>query len=61
MDQKDLIAFGDEHNDTEMLALAGYGYAMKNASSILLPYADSITDFTNNEDGVARQLIQLFL
>jgi len=44
-----------------MLALAGYGYAMKNASSILLPYADSITDFTNNEDGVARQLIQLFL
>ena len=61
MDQKDLIAFGDEHNDTEMLALAGHGYAMKNASSILLPYADSITDFTNNEDGVARQLIQLFL
>jgi len=61
MDQKDLIAFGDEHNDTDMLALAGHGYAMKNASSVLLPYADSITDFTNNEDGVARQLIQLFL
>ena len=33
---------------------------MKNASSVLLPYADSVTDFTNNEDGVARQLIQLF-
>ena len=61
MDQKDLIAFGDEHNDTDMLALAGHGYAMKNASSVLLPYADSVTDFTNNEDGVARQLIQLFL
>ena len=29
MDQKDLIAFGDEHNDTDMLALAGHGYAMK--------------------------------
>ncbi len=25
MDQ-DLIAFGDEHNDTDMLALAGHGY-----------------------------------
>ena len=37
MDQKDLIAFGDEHNDTDMLALAGHGYAMKNASSVLLP------------------------
>ena len=28
-DKKDLIAFGDEHNDTEMLAFAGKGYAMK--------------------------------
>ena len=33
----DLIAFGDEHNDTEMLELAKTGYAMKNASSVLLP------------------------
>ena len=61
MDRKDLIAFGDEHNDTDMLALAGCGYAMKNASSVLLPYADFITNYTNDEDGVARQLIQLFL
>ena len=28
-DKKGLIAFGDEHNDTEMLAFAGKGYAMK--------------------------------
>ena len=34
--KKDLIAFGDEHNDTEMLAFAGKGYAMKNANPDLL-------------------------
>ena len=61
MDQKDLIAFGDEHNDTDMLALAGHGYAMKNASSVLLPMHGLHLNFTNNEDGVVRQLIQLFL
>ncbi|WP_288599792.1 Cof-type HAD-IIB family hydrolase [uncultured Streptococcus sp.] len=61
MDRKDLIAFGDEHNDTDMLALAGCGYAMKNASSVLLPYADFITNYTNDEDGVARQLRELFI
>lgn len=58
---QDLVAFGDEHNDTEMLALAGQGYAMKNAATILLDYADRQTEFSNDEDGVARQLEQLFL
>lgn len=59
--QDDLIAFGDEHNDTEMLAFAKVGYAMKNANKILLPYADQMTDFDNNQDGVAKQLEKLFL
>ena len=54
MDKKDLIAFGDEHNDTEMLAFAGTGYAMKNASPVLLPYADQQLNFSNEEDGVAK-------
>ena len=57
----DLIAFGDEHNDTEMLALAKTGYAMKNASSILLPHANEQIKWTNEEDGVARKLQELFL
>lgn len=58
---QDLIAFGDEHNDTEMLSLAGTGYAMKNASSVLLPHADQQIPWTNEEDGVARKLQELFL
>ncbi|WP_032799430.1 HAD hydrolase family protein, partial [Streptococcus sobrinus] len=57
----DLIAFGDEHNDTEMLAYAGQGYAMKNASDSLLPYADAMTQCSNEADGVAKQLAQLLL
>ncbi|MGV3010242.1 Cof-type HAD-IIB family hydrolase [Streptococcus thoraltensis] len=57
----DLIAFGDEHNDTEMLHFAKKGYAMKNASQVLLPHADEQLAFTNEEDGVAKQLEKLFL
>ena len=33
LDQKDLIAFGDEQNDTDMLAFAGTGYASEKRQS----------------------------
>ncbi|KXT73570.1 Hydrolase (HAD superfamily) [Streptococcus sp. DD10] len=61
LNSSDLLAFGDEQNDTEMLSFAGTSYAMKNANPILLPYADHQTDYTNDEDGVAKQLEKLFL
>lgn len=61
LEAKDLIAFGDEHNDVEMLDLAGTGYAMKNASDTLRPHADRLTEFANFEDGVAKELEKLFL
>lgn len=57
----DLVAFGDEHNDVEMLELAGISYAMKNCSDTLRPHADRLTEFTNSEDGVAKELEKLFL
>ncbi|MDY3024406.1 MAG: Cof-type HAD-IIB family hydrolase [Streptococcus hyovaginalis] len=59
--REDLIAFGDEQNDVQMLELAGVGYAMKNASDQLVPVADRLTAFTNDQDGVARELAALFL
>ncbi len=40
---KRLNRLGDEHNDTEMLALQAKGYAMKNANPSLIPYADVST------------------
>lgn len=61
LSQENLIAFGDEHNDTEMLAFAHTGYAMKNASPTLLPYADQQIQWTNEEDGVAKTLEKLLL
>ena len=57
----DLIAFGDQLNDKEMLALAGSGYAMQNANPKLLDYADQQIQWTNQEDGVAQKLGELFL
>jgi len=59
-DKQDLIAFGDEHNDTEMLSFAGKGYAMKNANPALLSFADDQLPLTNEEDGVAHFLRELF-
>ncbi|MBJ8349260.1 Cof-type HAD-IIB family hydrolase [Streptococcus zalophi] len=55
-----LIAFGDEHNDIEMIDFAPTSYAMKNATSLLLPHASKQLDETNDEDGVAKQLEKLF-
>ena len=60
-DTSDLIAFGDEHNDIEMLKLAGTGYAMKNASNTLLAHADKQIAYSNDEDGVAKTLENLLL
>jgi hypothetical protein len=48
------IAFGDSDNDIEMLNIVGNGIAMKNAKQNLK--CNQITQFTNNEDGVAIHL-----
>lgn len=61
MERSQLIAFGDEMNDDEMLSLSQTGYAMKNANKDLLNFADQQLAWTNDEDGVAKQLTELFL
>ncbi len=38
------IAFGDQHNDIEMLQFAGTSYAMKTAALGVSDYADQVTD-----------------
>lgn len=50
-----VAAFGDQHNDREMLAWAGLGIAMANGSPEAQAAADLITD-SNDQDGVARVL-----
>lgn len=56
---EEIIAFGDEVNDIEMLKAAGFGVAMENADDIVKASADEITD-SNDADGVAKKLKELF-
>ncbi|MBM7709932.1 Cof-type HAD-IIB family hydrolase [Enterococcus lemanii] len=55
---KNIIAFGDEHNDLELLSYAGWGVAMKNGTDQLKSVANDITEKTNDEDGLAEYLEQ---
>jgi Cof subfamily protein (haloacid dehalogenase superfamily) len=59
IDQKDVIAFGDEHNDLELLEYAGWGVAMANGTDQLKAVANDITELTNAEDGLAGYLENL--
>lgn len=51
----DVAAFGDAHNDKEMLAWAGLGVAVGNAAPEAKLAADFVTG-SNDEDGVAAVL-----
>lgn len=48
----EVLAFGDNVNDVEMLAWAGHGVATRNAQPEALAAADEVTA-SNDEDGVA--------
>ncbi len=54
-DAAQIIAFGDELNDVEMLLYAGIGVAMGNARDAVKSVADFVTD-TCDRDGIAKFL-----
>ncbi len=56
---KQIIAFGDQVNDIEMLQYAEYGIAMGNSTDSVKQAADQIT-LSNDEDGVAIYLEEFF-
>ncbi|WP_210380869.1 HAD hydrolase family protein, partial [Borreliella garinii] len=58
----DVLAFGDNNNDYEMLKNLGKGVLMKNANEFLkINLANNeTTRFSNNEDGVAKFLVDFF-
>ncbi|QGS52382.1 Cof-type HAD-IIB family hydrolase [Spiroplasma tabanidicola] len=58
-DIRDVIAFGDQMNDYDMIKTVGYGVAMKNGITELKNVADGITNFTNDEGGVGEYLERL--
>ncbi|PQP78040.1 Cof-type HAD-IIB family hydrolase [Spiroplasma sp. ChiS] len=59
VDIRDVIAFGDEMNDLELLQNVGYGIAMKNGNDNLKTNARGITHLTNDEGGVGDYLQKL--
>lgn len=59
VDIRDVIAYGDEINDKEMLMAVGYGVAMKNGNIVIKGIANDITTKTNDEGGVGFHLAKL--
>jgi hypothetical protein len=55
----DIIAYGDNYNDIEMLESIGLGVAVENAKPEVKAVADEITQ-ANVEDGVATHLQKIF-
>lgn len=58
--RQNIIAFGDEHNDLEMLDAAGRGVAMKNAIPAIKDVADDVTSVDNDHNGLAKYLQDYF-
>ncbi|MDH8677201.1 Cof-type HAD-IIB family hydrolase [Fusibacter bizertensis] len=55
---EDVIAFGDNENDMDMITYAGVGVAMSNAMEALKEVADFVT-VSNDEDGLVYALDRL--
>eukprot|EP00928_Gymnodinium_smaydae_P039910 TRINITY_DN27160_c0_g9_i1.p1 TRINITY_DN27160_c0_g9~~TRINITY_DN27160_c0_g9_i1.p1 ORF type:complete len:312 (-),score=93.11 TRINITY_DN27160_c0_g9_i1:89-1024(-) len=53
---EEVAAFGDNHNDVEMLRLVGDGVAMQNAKESVKAAANRVSAWTNDDEGVAREL-----
>ncbi|UPO90125.1 Cof-type HAD-IIB family hydrolase [Niallia sp. Man26] len=58
IDPNDIVAFGDQENDMQMIQLAGLGIAMGNATNKLKVVADEIIGM-NNESAVGEKIISL--
>lgn len=60
--QKDsTIGFGDGENDVELIQKVRFGYAMKNGSSSVKLVARYITEKTNENNGIALELLKKVL
>ena len=54
-----IVAFGDNYNDVEMLSKVGLGVAVENSKQVVKQAANDITD-SNVNDGVAKYISKLF-
>ena len=57
----DVIAFGDNFNDTTLISAVGLGIAVANAAAEVKDVADYVSAFTNKEHAVAKAIEQFIL
>lgn len=50
------VVFGDQLNDLEMLQMAKFSFAMKNAQPEVKQVASFVTDYDNDNEGVVKQI-----
>ncbi len=58
--RENILAFGDGHNDIEMLEYAGIGIAMSNAHPELKAIADVVSPYSNQEGAIETFLTSYF-
>ena len=56
--QSEFLAFGDSENDIDMFNYAGVSIAMKNAMEITKSSATFVSNFSNDDHGVSKELLQ---
>ena len=61
LDNEEIVCFGDSNNDISMFEVCKNSVAMQNADNNLKEKACMITEYSNNEDGLARYLAKYFL
>ena len=60
IDHSEFMAIGDNLNDLSLFEKASVKIAMKNSNPLILDQVDFITEYTNDEDGVAKFLNKHF-
>ncbi|MDN6295411.1 MAG: Cof-type HAD-IIB family hydrolase [Alkalibacterium sp.] len=58
--RENILAFGDQENDYEMIEYAGHGVVMSNGTKRLKSISNDITQRTNDENGLADYLKDYF-
>lgn len=61
IERENIYAFGDTDNDLEIVTSYPHSYLMVNGSQKMFPVARNITEFSNEEDGVIKELQKIFI
>ena len=56
----EILAFGDDNNDFEMIKNAGMGIVMENGTELMKSIGNRVSRYSNDENGVYRELISIF-